>query len=333
MQKQNLLLLLGWLLFLAPPAAAYGKGKYPLRPPALIVFGDSIVDAGNNNHLMTVAKCNYPPYGRDFKGKVPTGRFSNGKTVSDIGASLAEITDNIMAYLDPNLEDGDLLHGVTFASGGAGLDDLTSNTINAISLSSQVDLFKEYITRLRRVAGERKANDIIANINYDIDSYTSFLVSKLADFTEAIYDLGARRIAVAGLPALGCVPFVRTISGGPFRECVTPYNEASVMFNNKLQKKFQSLRNTLDGSLLLYLDIYNPLMELIQNPNKYGFEETTRGCCGSGTVEAVYMCNALNPLTCTDSNKYVFWDSFHPTEKAYRLLLNHTLAAVLPLLQ
>ena len=51
--------------------------------PAVIVFGDSIVDAGNNNNLVTVAKSNYPPYGRDFSGGIPTGRFSNGKIPSD----------------------------------------------------------------------------------------------------------------------------------------------------------------------------------------------------------------------------------------------------------
>ena len=56
--------------------------------PAVIVFGDSIVDPGNNNNLTTVSKCNYPPYGRDFQGGKPTGRFSNGKIPSDfIGRS------------------------------------------------------------------------------------------------------------------------------------------------------------------------------------------------------------------------------------------------------
>ena len=51
---------------------------------AVIVFGDSIVDTGNNNNLQTPAKCNFPPYGRDFEGGVATGRFSNGKVPADI---------------------------------------------------------------------------------------------------------------------------------------------------------------------------------------------------------------------------------------------------------
>lgn len=51
--------------------------------PAVFVFGDSIVDTGNNNGLKTIAKVNYPPYGKDFMGGIPTGRFSNGKVPSD----------------------------------------------------------------------------------------------------------------------------------------------------------------------------------------------------------------------------------------------------------
>ncbi|KAF3796469.1 hypothetical protein EJ110_NYTH01487 [Nymphaea thermarum] len=33
------------------------------------------------------------------------------------------------------------------------------------------------------------------------------------------------------------------------------------------------------------------------------FEHATRGCCGSGKVEVIYMCNTLNPQTCPDSYK------------------------------
>lgn len=50
------------------------------------VFGDSLVDAGNNDYLFTLSKADSPPYGIDFKpsGGKPTGRFTNGRTISDI---------------------------------------------------------------------------------------------------------------------------------------------------------------------------------------------------------------------------------------------------------
>jgi hypothetical protein len=50
--------------------------------PCYFIFGDSLVDNGNNNGLATMAKANYPPYGIDFPNG-PTGRFCNGRTMAD----------------------------------------------------------------------------------------------------------------------------------------------------------------------------------------------------------------------------------------------------------
>lgn len=49
----------------------------------ILVFGDSSVDPGNNNHLSTLNKANYLPYGLDLSNSQPTGRFSNGKLATD----------------------------------------------------------------------------------------------------------------------------------------------------------------------------------------------------------------------------------------------------------
>lgn len=51
--------------------------------PCYFIFGDSLVDNGNNNNIASLAKANYMPYGIDFPGG-PTGRFSNGKTTVDV---------------------------------------------------------------------------------------------------------------------------------------------------------------------------------------------------------------------------------------------------------
>jgi len=49
---------------------------------ANFVFGDSLVDAGNNNYIFSLSKANYIPNGIDLGG--PTGRFTNGRTIIDI---------------------------------------------------------------------------------------------------------------------------------------------------------------------------------------------------------------------------------------------------------
>lgn len=52
--------------------------------PAILTFGDSVVDVGNNNYLPTIFRADYPPYGRDFANHKATGRFCNGKLATDI---------------------------------------------------------------------------------------------------------------------------------------------------------------------------------------------------------------------------------------------------------
>jgi hypothetical protein len=56
--------------------------------PAILVFGDSTVDPGNNNHISTVFKCNFPPYGREFVNHTPTGRFTDGRLSTDFVGKL-----------------------------------------------------------------------------------------------------------------------------------------------------------------------------------------------------------------------------------------------------
>lgn len=51
---------------------------------AFFVFGDSLVDSGNNNYLATTARADSPPYGIDYPTGRPTGRFSNGLNIPDI---------------------------------------------------------------------------------------------------------------------------------------------------------------------------------------------------------------------------------------------------------
>jgi len=53
--------------------------------PAIFIFGDSLVDSGNNNYItLALAKANLPPNGIDFPTHCPTGRFCNGKHSLDV---------------------------------------------------------------------------------------------------------------------------------------------------------------------------------------------------------------------------------------------------------
>ncbi|CAI0399591.1 unnamed protein product [Linum tenue] len=83
---------------------------------AVFAFGDSILDTGNNDHITTLIKSNFLPYGRDFPGRISTGRFSDGRLISDLIVESLGIKYFLLPYLDPNLQDDDLITGVCFAS-------------------------------------------------------------------------------------------------------------------------------------------------------------------------------------------------------------------------
>ncbi|CAN1824636.1 GDSL esterase/lipase EXL3, partial [Linum perenne] len=304
--------------------------------PALLIFGDSIMDTGMNNNLATVVKCNFVPYGSDFQGGIPSGRFCDGKVPSDIIAEALGIKEIVPAYLDPALKPTDLPTGVSFASGGAGYDPLTSKL-------AQLEYLKEYIAKLKLVVGENRTSYILSNSLflvvagsddiantyfllharhlYDLPSYTDLMSNSASDFVQELYKLGARKIGVFNAPPIGCVPSQRTLAGGDDRKCAEDRNEAALMFNSKLEPKLKSLGQALPRSKIVYIDVYTPLLQLIQNPRKFGFEDSEKGCCGTGVIEVAVLCNKLIPVTCANVSSHVFWDSFHPTESTYRFLV------------
>lgn len=71
-----------WLLLLVFVAISSIVPQTEAR--AFFVFGDSLVDNGNNNYLITSARADAPPYGIDYPGHRPTGRFSNGLNIPDL---------------------------------------------------------------------------------------------------------------------------------------------------------------------------------------------------------------------------------------------------------
>ncbi|KAL8130687.1 hypothetical protein V2J09_019842 [Rumex salicifolius] len=309
--------------------------------PAIIGFGDSIIDPGNNNNIATLVKCNFPPYGKDFTYG-PTGRFSNGRIPTDIVADELGVKRYLPAYTDPNLNPEELLTGVSFASGASGYDPLTSSIASVISLSEQLNMFREYKEKLMAMAGPEKTDFIISNSmylviagsddiantyfdtpirrkDYDFNTYTDLMLSSASSFVQELYGVGARRIAVFGAPPIGCVPSQRTIGGGPYRMCADDYNRVAVLFNSKLSPQLTSLQASLPGSKIVYVDVYTPLLDMILSPTKYGLEVVTKGCCGTGLIEVSVLCNKLDPV-CPDDSNYLFWDSYHPTEKGYTIL-------------
>ncbi|XP_057823933.1 GDSL esterase/lipase At2g42990 isoform X2 [Cryptomeria japonica] len=316
------LLLCILLSFCAGIETIDGNGKIP----ALFTFGDSLVDPGNNNFIPTWVKANHAPYGQDFMGDEQNGRFSNGKLATDFIASGLGVKETIPPFLDPNLHTQDLLTG------------------NAIPMWKQVELFKTYKARLENMVGVENSSNIIEQaifvavagsndflVNYlivpnrrnqfTVQQYQEFLLKVCSNFIKEIYKLGVRKVGIAGLPPLGCVPGEKTLHGqSELNGCIEEFNGISSSYNQKLKEILQGLEARLPGIRLEYISIYDYLLDMITNPSLYGLEITDRGCCGTGLIETGPTCNSKTPITCTNTSTTIFWDAVHPTQATYKIV-------------
>ncbi|XP_021724555.1 GDSL esterase/lipase At4g26790-like [Chenopodium quinoa] len=322
------------------------------KVPAVIVFGDSSVDTGNNNGIKTLLKSNFAPYGRDFDGGRPTGRFSNGRVPVDFFSEYFGLKKTVPAYLDPNYNISDFATGVNFASAGTGYDNTTSSVLNVIPLWKEVDYYKEYQERLRSYLGVQKANEIISEamyltsmgtndflenyyllpttrLCYTIQAFEDHLIDIAKQFVGEIYNLGARKISLAGIPPMGCLPLERTMNFGAIAQCNEEYNNVAAEFNVKMNNLVNQLNKELPGIQVVFSNPYNVLRQMIKRPTIFGMDETSKACCGTGLVEMSYLCVLDSSYSCSNADKYVFWDSFHPTEKTNQVIAQHLFKSVL----
>ncbi|KAH0724093.1 hypothetical protein KY289_007137 [Solanum tuberosum] len=258
----------------------------------------STADPGNNNHILTPIKSNFKPYGREFPNHVSTGRFTNGKLIYDFIATHVGVKEYVPPYLDQSLSIEELKTGVSFASAGTGIDPLTAQLSNVISLSKQVEYFKEYQEKMEAAIGKEQtkklikealfiisigSNDFIANYklypfrsqNYRVSAYIDFLLQHVHNFLKELLDQGARKIAMAGLPPLGCLPSVITLNSNDTfskRDCIDSFSSIARDYNPKLQNKLNGMQNSFAnlGSRIVYLEAYKPFMDIIQYKKLYG---------------------------------------------------------------
>lgn len=311
--------------------------------PAFFVFGDSLVDSGNNNYLATTARADSPPYGIDYPTHRPTGRFSNGFNIPDLISEQLG-AESAIPYLNPHLTGEKLLVGANFASAGIGvLNDTGIQFLSIIRIYRQFEFFQEYQQRLSALIGPEQAqsrvnegialivlggNDFVNNYfqplslrsrQYSLPDFARLVVTEYCKILKRLYELGARRVMVTGAGPLGCVPSelaTRGRNGG----CDPDAQRAAALYNPMLEQMLLSLNHELGSDVFIAANTGNMLLDFIGNPQAYGFVTSKIACCGQGPYNGLGVCNIASNL-CPDRSIYAFWDPFHPTERANRLIV------------
>ncbi|XP_027933387.1 GDSL esterase/lipase At5g18430-like [Vigna unguiculata] len=319
------------------------------KPRAFFVFGDSLVDSGNNNYLATTARADSPPYGIDYPSRKPTGRFSNGRNIPDL-ISEGMGGESVLPYLSPQLKGDNLLNGANFASAGIGiLNDTGAQFLNIIRMYRQLDYFEEYQQRVSILIGVGRAkklvnqalvlitvggNDFVNNYylvpysarsrEFSLQDYVKYLIVEYRKLLMRLYDLGARRVLVTGTGPMGCVPAelaMRGTNGG----CSAELQRAASLYNPQLQHMIQGLNKKIGKDVFIAANTARMHNDFVNNPAAYGFTTSRIACCGQGPYNGIGLCTPLSNL-CPNRNLHAFWDPFHPTEKANRIIVEQIMS-------
>ncbi|KAL8201975.1 hypothetical protein R6Q57_011122 [Mikania cordata] len=311
---------------------------------AFFVFGDSLVDNGNNDFLVTTARADSPPYGIDFPTHRPTGRFSNGLNIPDLISEHMGM-ESPLPYLSPLLKGDKLLNGANFASAGIGiLNDTGVQFLNIIRIWKQIEYLEQYKGRLGDIIGPDEAlkvvnegmvlislggNDFVNNYyllpfsarsrQYTLPDYVPYLVSEYRNILSKMYDAGVRRVLVMGTGPMGCVP-AELAQHSRTGECYVELQRASDLFNPQLQDMLKSLNDEKGDQVFVAANTMRMHMDYISNPEAYGFVTSKIACCGQGPYNGLGLCTPMSNL-CPNRDIYAFWDPFHPSERANRIIV------------
>ncbi|XP_024368984.1 GDSL esterase/lipase At4g16230 isoform X1 [Physcomitrium patens] len=323
-----------WILLLIPSIAS------AQRPPALFVFGDSLSDPGNNNFIRTLSKADSPPNGIDFPGGFATGRYCNGRTTVDILGQKAGKQGFLVPYLAPNASGPLILQGVNYASGAGGILDSSGYVLyGRIPMNKQLEYFANTKAQIIAQLGEQAGNELISSALYSsnlgsndyLNNYyqplspvgnltstqlATLLINTYRGQLTKLYNLGARKVVVPALGPLGCIPFQLSFRLSKNGECSEKVNAEVREFNAGVFGLVKELNANLPGAKFIYLDSYKIVSEMIANPRAYGFTVANVGCCGAGgNYKGVVPC-LPNFNICPNRFDYLFWDPYHPTDKA-----------------
>lgn len=266
----------------------------------IYVFGDSLSETGN---FYVATGGALPPSPLYFEG-----RFSNGKVWIEHFAN---------ALREP-VPAPSILGGSNFAFNGArasgvspyGTPDLTEQVASYLLASGGVadpdDVFVIW-------AG---ANDVFFGASAGEVDFIPSAIEGIRWSIEALYDAGARNIVVLDLPPLGQTPFFNTIPA-----VSTQLNAAASAFNSELSSLTRSLRRELRHVRIADAKISSLFQSIARAPRLFGLRNVSDSATLFDPVTGIG--SAATPSA--DANRYLFWDSVHPTAQGHKIIAAYVL--------
>lgn len=288
----NVFLLLLALLFSGLSSAANLKN--------IVVFGDSLSDNGNLYEYMQHQIPQSPPY---FEG-----RFSNGEVWVERLAN---------AYFPGQ----GAAHLKDYAFGGAGVAEDTEDNDALFTLKREIDSY--LLAHQDKAEGDSLFIVWIGANNYlgipeEADKTVSEVNLGIKHSLQRLSAAGAKHIVIVNLPDLGKTPAARLF------DAETALSELSARHNAALAATVSELQQSYKATQWLYYDVNTLLDDMLAQPQKYGFSNTT-DTCYTVDVDKPSQHAILKIARHLRENEggcagFLFFDPVHPTAPAHQIM-------------
>ena len=280
------------LLFLAlihvnPYAFAYSD---------LVIFGDSLSDTGNVAQFL----------GEDLPFPYYENRISNGPVAVDVLADELGLSAGHSGILFFSGEGNNYaISGANAA--GSDLHDLQSQ-FQAFLLDTTGFLDAEALFVVMIGGNDIRDASVMAT-SAESRAAVAAAVESILDVLEELLDRGAGTILVANAPDISKIPETseRALQHPGLHAWA---EELSRDFNQRLQAGIEQL-NVGDGADLYLYDLISHFNAIVDQPGAYGFSNTQDACFEYDSYSFHPQCNF---------DRFVFFDSIHPTARVHELL-------------
>ena len=265
----------------------------------LIVFGDSLSDAGDSpsavtsiykilaNNCSPLHPC--PPY--------EGGRLSNGPVATEhLAGSLfpgSVTSTNFRSYA---------IGGATSGIGNTGDEGSATNSgiFNLPGMKQELD---RYMSDSAGVA-DPNALYFVWGGGGDYLTHNSPVAAaqNIGGYVSSLAAAGAKHFLVPNLGDLGHTPFARTEGEE------SQARDYTLVFNTELAAQLGNVGSNFPTTNIFQFDTYSFLNNIIQNPVDFGFTDVTNACV------------SLLVFSCDNPDGHLYWDNVHPTARAHALL-------------
>lgn len=248
----------------------------------VVVFGDSLSDAGNVNDLTW----GFAPGSAYYQG-----RFSNGPVWAEQLANRLGLS----APTPSRFNGYDYAHGGVHS--GPGSTWLFFPLFSAPNVGEQIN---QYLTREPARSDDLYTVWSGANDFFDGVTDINLVANNMRDHVLALANAGAEHISVSNLPLLGDTPRFRNT---PDR---ATWNARTQAYNIALASRIEAIRPSLSANIY-FVDVASMFADVLSNPSNYGLTNVTEPAYNGDT-------------TVPNADDYLFFDEIHPTRRGHDFL-------------